>query len=69
MSMQEVLAYLEVSRATVYKLMRAGRLTPLPRNPLTQRRPLQFDRSAVYALRPDKAPAVAEDPAPYDPHS
>jgi predicted DNA-binding transcriptional regulator AlpA len=75
MSMQEVIAYLEVSRATVYKFMRTGRLTPLPRNPVTERRPLQFNRAAVYALRPDKAPhldaaparLLAEDGPGYDP--
>ena len=74
MTMQEVLTYLEISRATAYKLMRAGQLAPLPRNPITQRRPLRFERADVYALRPDKAPPLdaaprllAEEPPGYDP--
>jgi hypothetical protein len=75
MSTQEVLRFLGISRGSLYNLyIRPGRLTPL-RNPALRRPPLEFERAAVYALRPDKAPhldaapprLLAEEPPGYDP--
>jgi predicted site-specific integrase-resolvase len=77
MSVQEALAYLEISRASLYRLyLQPGKLTPL-RNPALPHGRLRFRAADIHALRPDKAPhldaapprLLAEDPAPYDPHS
>jgi predicted DNA-binding transcriptional regulator AlpA len=57
MTMQDVMRFLEVSRATVYNMMADGRLTPLPpSNSAKRRQPRRFARDQVYALRPEKQP-------------
>jgi hypothetical protein len=75
MTTQEVLGFLGISRRSLYNIyINPGRLTPI-RNPALRRSPLQFERAAVYALRPDKAPhldaaptrLLAEDGPGYDP--
>ncbi len=55
MTAKEALAYLEVSRATLYRLIKAGKLAPLPkRNSVLIKEPLRFAASAVKAMRPEK---------------
>jgi predicted DNA-binding transcriptional regulator AlpA len=76
MNISEAAAYLEVSRATVYRLIAKQRLAPIapPNAALAHQRP-RFRASDVYALRPDKAPhldaapprLLAEAPPDYDP--
>ena len=76
MNISEAAAYLEVSRATVYRLIAKHRIAPItaPNAALAHQRP-RFRASDVYALRPDKAPhldaapprLLAEPPGDYDP--
>lgn len=56
MSVEQVCAFLEISRPTLFKLVGQGRITPLPGNPLKEREAKFFRRSDVLALRPDKTP-------------
>ena len=67
MSVQEAIAYLEISRASLYRLyLKPGKLTPL-RNPALPHGRLRFRAADIHALRPDKAPPrlLAEDAPPY----
>ena len=51
MKTDEVLAVLEISKPTLYKLIEEGTLTPLPKNPLLKRpRRLLFKREDVERL-------------------
>ena len=56
LSVAETLKILDVSRQTLYVLIKDGRITPLPGNPLKKKEPRYFRRSDVLALRPDKHP-------------
>lgn len=60
MSIQEAVDFLEVSRTTVYRLIKEGTIKPIyPRN-LALRHPRpRLPAEQVYALRPDKAPQPA----------
>jgi len=63
MSVQEALAYLEISRASLYRLyIKPGKLTPL-RNPALPHGRLRFRATDIHALRPDKAPHLDAAPA------
>lgn len=56
MTLREVCDFLEISRASLYRVyINTGRLTPI-RNSALPRPRLKFYRADVYALRPDKAP-------------
>ena len=77
MNISEAAAYLEVSRATVYRLIAKHRIAPItaPNAALAHQRP-RFRAADIHALRPDKAPRhldaaparlLAEPPGDYDP--
>jgi predicted site-specific integrase-resolvase len=77
MTLREVCNFLEISRASLYRVyLKPGKLTPI-RNSALPRPRLKFYQADVYALRPDKVPhldqapshLVAEDPTPYDQHA
>ena len=56
MTLREVLEFLEISRASLYRVyIQPGKLTPI-RNSALPRPRLKFYAAEVYALRPDKAP-------------
>lgn len=59
MSTTEVCDFLKISRPTLYKRIRDGRISPLPKqNPALDIEPLRFSRADVERL---KAPADPHD--------
>ena len=78
MNISEAAAYLEVSRATVYRLIAKQRLAPIapPNAALAHQRPRRYlfyaaDVRALDTPPLDAAPPrlLAEDAPPYDPHA
>ena len=73
MTAQEAAALIGVSRATIWRRYKAGRLPAANAHELNSARDrqvsLRFHRVDVLALRPDKAPPrlLAEEPPGYDP--
>ena len=60
MNTNEVCAYLNMSRPTLFKRIRDKRITPLPKNnPALDREPLRFARADVERLA-QPAPAKAD---------
>lgn len=55
MSVVEVLAYLSISRPTLAKLEKNGKLTRLPGNPILEKQPVYFLRADVEKLKPPAA--------------
>lgn len=47
---KEVLSLLRISRASLYKLMKAGKIAPVERTPVLQKPHLEFRRSDVERL-------------------
>lgn len=65
MTMQETVAALQVSRMTVVRLMKAGKLTNVaPIIPGRTRQPILFSKHQVDALRP-RPRMLVDPPAPY----
>ena len=54
MTVNEAAAYLEVSRQTIMRMIKDGRLTPIdPPRAYRKKQRIRFDTTAVRAMRPN----------------